>query len=266
MNCAPAIKGTYTCLTKDKLINIANIYNTLEIKKNNKDIINIYQSKKKIWESLVNRLGNEKQWTELSFIDSIKSNINSIYKPIQPEGWKKNKHEWLSTTNINSVMNQYENKYNDFKFLGAVPSDCHTVMSCSLAQTNIINLYKNNNVKKIGIVFNIDKHYQNGSHWVSLFININKSDITYFDSYGLDAPNNIKHYINQLITNFNKINVNLKYNYNNKRHQYGGSECGVYSMYFILQSLNNKSIYDINSKTIKDKDMNLLRNYLYRIL
>ena len=25
---------------------------------------------------------------------------------------------------------------------------------------------------KIGIIFNLDKHYQSGSHWVSLFIDI----------------------------------------------------------------------------------------------
>jgi hypothetical protein len=54
------------------------------------------------------------------------------------------------------------------------------------------------------------------------------------------------------------------YEYNKKRHQYGGSECGMYSMNFLIESLKGKTLMDIEKKSITDRDVNLLRNYLYR--
>ena len=44
---------------------------------------------------------------------------NNIFRPEGPQG----KFEWLSTIDINQVLKQYEEKYADFLFLGAVPID-----------------------------------------------------------------------------------------------------------------------------------------------
>jgi hypothetical protein len=52
--------------------------------------------------------------------------------------------------------------------------------------------------------------------------------------------------------------------YNNKRHQFGHSECGVYSMNYILQRLKGKTPADLTNNIIKDKVMNEMRKYLYR--
>ena len=54
------------------------------------------------------------------------------------------------------------------------------------------------------------------------------------------------------------------YECNKKRHQYGGSECGMYSMNFLIESLKGKTLMDIENKVITDREVNLLRNYLYR--
>ena len=51
--------------------------------------------------------------------------------------------------------------------------------------------------------------------------------------------------------------------YNDKRHQYGNSECGIFSIYFILQRLTGKNMYKIFKENIKDKKMNDLRNNLF---
>jgi len=51
--------------------------------------------------------------------------------------------------------------------------------------------------------------------------------------------------------------------YNNKRHQYGNSECGVYSMNFILERLHGATMYDISNVAIPDSEMNHLRSLLY---
>ena len=44
---------------------------------------------------------------------------NKVFRPEGPQG----RFEWLSTLDINKVLYQYEEKYPDFKFLGAVPLD-----------------------------------------------------------------------------------------------------------------------------------------------
>ena len=56
-------------------------------------------------------------------------------------------------------------------------------------------------------------------------------------------------------------NQQYKLIYNDKRHQYGGSEWNV-SMYFILQRLENISMKI--SQKISDEHMNKLRDILYR--
>jgi hypothetical protein len=262
IDCAPNKSGNYTCLNKNELIKLSKIYN--ESTNDKKKYIKISSTKKQIWECLVDRLGKEKCWTELDLTKSMKKNIQNSYKTPKPLSWKKNKYEWLSTTNINNVMNQYEKKYQNFKFLGAVPADCGAVSYCSLAQINPANLYKNQNITKFGIVFNTDTHNKGGAHWVSVLININEKKIIYVDSYGMNCNSHIQKYINNIIKQFKQKNIELNYIYNKKRHQYGGSECGVYSMYFMLELLNNKSLSKINQRVVTDNEMNLLRDYFYR--
>ena len=36
----------------------------------------------------------------------------------------------------------------------------------------------------MGIVFNLDPHDKPGSHWVSMYVDLNNGGIYYFDSYG----------------------------------------------------------------------------------
>jgi hypothetical protein len=52
--------------------------------------------------------------------------------------------------------------------------------------------------------------------------------------------------------------------WNKKKHQYGGSECGVYSMNFIIESINGNKLIDLENKKISDYSVNILRNYFYR--
>mgnify|MGYP006897233767 CR=1 FL=1 len=44
---------------------------------------------------------------------------DNTFRPKGPQG----KFEWLSTVDINKVMEQYHHSHPDFKFLGAVPID-----------------------------------------------------------------------------------------------------------------------------------------------
>ena len=51
--------------------------------------------------------------------------------------------------------------------------------------------------------------------------------------------------------------------YNKQKHQRGGSECGVYSMNFILRLLRGDTFDKISSKEIKDNKMNKCRKVYF---
>ena len=257
MNCAPANKSKdHTCYSKDQLIKMAS---SLNHKKNAG--IGLNKSKNALWESIRKILFPvcTTEWCWLDHVDSDKKMKEETFRPAMPIEWVKNKYEWLSTPDISQVMVQYEKEYNNFRFFGPVPVDCPKDIYCELTDLDIKGL-KSKGVDYIGVVFNLDRHDQSGSHWVALYINIPKSLITYYDSTASEPPEDIKYFINMIGIKLG----NHTYEYNKKRHQYGGSECGMYSMNFLIESLKGKTLKEIESKAITDREVNLLRSYLYR--
>ena len=257
MNCSPANKSKdNTCYSRDQLIKIAS---SLNRKKNAK--IGLKKTKNALWESIRKTLFPvcTTEWCWLDHVDVDKEMKESTFRPEMPTEWVKNKYEWLSTTDIQDVMVQYEKQYENFRFFGPVPVDCPKDIYCELTDLDIQKL-KSKGVDYIGVVFNLDRHDQSGSHWVALYINIPKCLITYYDSTASEPPEYIKYFINMVGIKLGKHT----YEYNKKRHQYGGSECGMYSMNFLIESLKGKSLNDFQNKQITDREVNLLRNYLYR--
>lgn len=267
MNCAPGNETKdNSCYSKDQLIKIAKILNKekkLSIKTSNK-------TKKEIWEQIQKGLMEEctYEWCWLDVPEVKKINDRKLkeetFKPAMPSEWRKNKYTWLTTTDILKVMRQYEKSNKNFKFYGPVPVDCPKDISCELTDINLNNL----NVKGIeyvGVIFNLDRHDQSGSHWVGLFCNIRDRIISYYDSTGSPPPGYIKYFIEMLKRSLNTINKGrVEYNYNKRKHQFGGSECGVYSMNFIVESLKGKKMEDFQGKSISDFSVNILREYFYR--
>ena len=78
--------------------------------------------------------------------------LDKDLKPVYPSSWNSNKNEWLSTSNIEKVCNQFEDKYNDFMFLGAVPIDFDTKLANNkcvvndLCKFNVKNFIKSKNI------------------------------------------------------------------------------------------------------------------------
>ena len=257
MNCSPANKSKdNTCYSRDQLIKIAS---SLNQKKNAK--ISLKKTKNALWESIRKTLFPvcTTEWCWLDHVDTDKEMKELTFRPEMPTDWVKNKYEWLSTTDIQEVMIQYEKQYDNFRFFGPVPVDCPKDIYCELTDLDIQKL-KSKGVDYIGVVFNLDRHDQSGSHWVALYINIPKCLITYYDSTASEPPEYIKYFINMVGIKLGKHT----YEYNKKRHQYGGSECGMYSMNFLIESLKGKTLKDFENKQITDREVNLLRNYLYR--
>lgn len=267
MNCAPGNKGCdNSCYSKDQLVKIASALN----KSRKLSIITKNKTKKEIWEQIQKGLLNEctYEWCWLDTPEVRQINDRKLkdetFKPPMPEEWMSNKYTWLTTTDISKVMKQYEKAYRNFRFYGPFPVDCPQEIYCDLSDLDLKRL-KGRGVEYIGVIFNLDRHDQSGSHWVGLFCNIPNRIISYYDSTAIAPPGYIKYFIEMLKRGLLAISPEkVEYNWNKKKHQFGGSECGIYSMNFILESLKGKKMADFQKKSITDANVNILRDYLYR--
>ena len=98
--------------------------------------------------------------------------------------------------------------------------------------------YIQKNITKIGIIFNTDTHDKPGKHWISLFIDLDKKFIFYFDSNGTKMPKQIKVFINRVEQQAQHENIIVKVDSNEGfTHQYNDGQCGMYALYFIIELL-----------------------------
>jgi hypothetical protein len=274
-NCAPCQlkenerdKNFKSCYSKDSLLKISNIWN----KNNLKNKIKIEnQSRKKLWNQIQKNLNivckkDEYCWKKQDFIKKINDiNIDMYtFKPDYPKAWMRNENTWLNTYDIYYVMKQYEKANKDFIFLGPIPSDCPIKIKCELSNLDLINM-KKNNINKIGIIYNLDVSSGPGTHWVGMYIDNKNNEINYYDSYGNKPTSLINKFIISLVSKYNLNNYSPTIIYNDKRHQFGGSECGMFSINFILERLHGTTMYDISQSDIPDNKMLYLRKLLYKL-
>lgn len=207
----------------------------------------------------------ESDYLKLPFVREAANHelINETFRPAMPNDWKNDPKTWLTTDDISKVMIQYQNKFPDFVFFGPVASDCPEEYPCELSGFSCQKLMSAG-IKRIGIVFNLDKHNQSGSHWVAVWISIPEKAIEYYDSYAVRPPRLIHQFLKRVQSEAAQQGIPMEIIINQTRHQYGGSECGVFSMYYILQRLHGKSREQTVKKKPTDKLMNQLRLYLFR--
>ena len=269
MFCAPSKEDTsITCFTKRALKNIIEKWN--EYYTNNKIEYNDTNTKKELWHLIDSKLKNictnEYCWTKQKFIENNK--VKKNFRPVMPNKWKTQFDEWLNTLDIENVMKQYEKKYDDFHFIGPVPIDFDKEFSpgdCVIDELCKIKLKSllNKGIKKLGIIFNLDPHDKPGSHWVSFFANFDNNEIYYFDSYGLPEPDEVTKLMDRLKEQGSELNRDVKLFTNNVRHQYKNSECGVYSIHFIIKLLEGTKYIDLINNKIDDDSMQENRNIYY---
>lgn len=268
----------YTCYSPKKLHKMKDFWNArhpdVPIKTNNT---------KTIWESLKKKLeptcSQEMCWMEQQFMKrGVDKELRDFtFAPRVPDTWKKKSDEWLSSIDILRVMSQYEHEYPCFEFLGPSPIDYdHKKVYNECVWDELCNFslsqHLENGKRKIGIIFNLDPHYKEGSHWVALFIYIpkeymnedkrhtQKAGIYYFDSYGDKPEPQINKFINTVIRQGRQLHIPFSKKVNTKRHQYSESECGMFSMYFIIKMLmadgNPKLANNCNDEMFKNVSLN----------
>lgn len=272
--CAPGSKpnpNTCSCLSRESLIKITKQWNLNH--PDNKINYRLSNSSTSLWnkinDKMKNNCKNEWCWIQQEFVKRINSDdINNSYRPSMPKSWEDNKYEWLNTDDIENVMQQYENAYKDFHFIGPVPIDFdkpYGIGHCIVDELCKLNLSKihNNGYRKIGIIFNLDPHDKPGSHWVSMFCDMKRKGIYYFDSYGMNPPDEIETLMIRLRNQGKLLNLNMKLKHNQIRHQYKNSECGVYCLFFITQLLQGRTFEQLIKSPILDESMNSRRNFFF---
>ena len=252
------------------------------------------RSTKELYKILKNKLmkfnkkyKNEYTWIKIDEFKNKFINRDDLFIKKMPTEWcptmKKWREQqieapWLSNFDIDDVVIRYEHKYNNFKFLGSQPIDTRKKISGSCVlelfsndqeRNNWLkkkkssqycsfktNLYKNADC--FGIVFNTDEHTGSGKHWMGLYFNLKEKCILFFDS-AVTYPNlhkEIKGFIDDIKAEYSHIDFTVKYN--NVTHQQSNSECGMYSIYFILTMVDadNHKLSTENSITTFDKYFN----------
>ena len=259
-----------SCVPKEAVLNLAKTWNsknkTNKIMNTNYD--NVYEDLK---HKLSNVCSNEKCWFKQL---GSSSSYNTNYAPNMPESSKKTNRWWLSNIDILKILHQYEETYPFFKLLGPSPIDFDTKIDNICVEDSLCNLnlntYMKKGITKIGIVFNTDTHDQGGSHWISLFINIPNKTIFFFDSAGDICPSEIMSLVSRLKKQGLKESVPMVFTFDQnypKVHQLTTSECGMYSLFFIINMITDTLTNEqLKTKTIPDKVMVNLRNKYFNPL
>jgi len=273
LNCSPKnIKKDYTCYSDSDLYKLRDMLNARHPDRPIKT-----QNTQKIWTQLKEYYSNicnkESCWVrQMTKNTKLEKELLDAFAPESPEDWKNNPNEWLSSLDILKVMNQYEKKYKCFDFLGPSPIDYDTHKlygECvweELCHFNLADKLKKG-YNKIGVIFNLDPHYKGGSHWVSLFINVKQKIIFFFDSSGESIPSQIKKFVDTIIEQGKKLSPPILFNFDQNypvEHQYGNTECGIYSIFFITHMLEDKiNGHYLKTHILKDKYMENFRKIYY---
>lgn len=248
LNCHPNNRTTLngdTCYTKESMLIIRDEYN-----KSHSDKIKT-SNPKRIYDALRKRLTHcEKEdcWIEEIKDPRIRNQLDRIlFAPDSPAEWKRDQTAWLSNYDIRNVLRQYEIAYPEFALLGPTPINYDTVLDdgkcvwqdlCRLSLKDLLARKKT----KLGTVFNLDKHDQPGSHWVSLFVDSDEHKIIYYDSAVNDCPKEVDRLIDEICKQGADLEVPIHYDVikNDYKHQTTNTECGMFSIFFIVTMITGK--------------------------
>jgi len=264
--------NTNTCFSLEELVEIAKGYNekhpekSISLQWSRKDTSSKNEYASYLYDQLEDKLKDvcKDQLCWLKMISNIsykKEITKNAFRPRAPRG-DQGRFTWLNTTNIDLVMEGYEKSYPDFIFLGAVPIDFDH-LPLGISNLNFDKLIKEGKTK-LGVIFNLDEHYKDGSHWVGLFSDLKKKEINFFDSYGIKPERRIMKFMDRISDYLTSSSDKPLVRWNRKRHQYGDSECGVYSLSFVIRQMAGISFEEITNNKVKDDDINKCRDVYFR--
>lgn len=210
---------------------------------------------------------------KVALTEDVKKDLRTRYlRPRRPAAWDKKPDTWLDNDNIERVMRQYEVVFPWFEFMGVFPIDFSapdpyqkdSTPKClheSLCTLQLKEEYRKGK-RGIGMVFNLDPHYKGGSHWVALYINLQNIDapfIGYCDSYGMRTPPLIARFMRAFTLQIPGCQLGS----NARRFQYSHTECGMYSLYYLICMIHEIPFKNFCKEATKDSTMLELRKILF---
>lgn len=233
-----------TCFLKNDLVKISKKYNIT-----NAENMNIQELIDKINEK-TNCNGNQ-----ICFMKNHPELKKQVFKPIIPQriNGVPGEFPWLSNFDIEAVMKQIELGNKSFIWGGVIGRDFEVYPNRFHSEIQRLASKDKQNITTplIMSIVNTDKFIggRGGEHWFAVIINNRNKTLYRFDSYGEKSRNisEIKQVANQL---------NYKYIQNINQLQYGTSECGMFSLYFVIDYLkkwNRNYIKYKHSKSLGGK-------------
>lgn len=272
LNCSPETEraGNHTCFSKVDLEQMRRVWNVRH--PDNKIVSHspsvIWGHLKSYYATVCNK---ESCWVrQMMQSKEQQRELLDAFAPESPKDWEKNPNEWLSSMDILRVMNQYEKKYKCFDFMGPSPIDYdHRQVNGEPVWKELCFFDLKTHIQKghfkIGIIFNLDKHTGSGTHWVSMFINVKKKTIFYFDSTGDAIPPQLMKFVRTVTEQGNRLGIAFSFDQNHPvEHQYSNTECGMYSLFFIIHMVEDKiTSHYLKTHVIRDKDVEKFRRIYF---
>lgn len=225
------------------------------------------------------------------WVDTLLGGESDALRPKKPKEWYKEPFTWLTNFDIEAVMEQYDASADpdfNYRFLGVYPIDfagksafgtCLFNEICALRVAPLIK----QGIKYLGLITNLDRHDQGGSHWTSLFVILDPSNPAYgayyYDSVGRKTPPEVQAFAESIRDELAGIYPArdtaphpFRIDYNKNQHQHANTECGIFSMAYqirwlrLLNSRKRKptTFEEVVNINITDKDVHHLRDILYR--
>ena len=270
LKCGPVQQHYFTCYDNDALHKLRDGWNA-----RHPDARIETNGPKEIWTALKQRFGricrNEACWMKQLAGNEFANLIvnDATFAPEAPKSWTYDPDEWLTSEEIERVMKQYEDKFPAFEFLGPSPSDynapklagvCVWEELCNFS----LKKYVESGTHQIGVIFNTDPHTEDGSHWVSLFINIgnignNKDNyVFFFDSTGDRPQKEIREFTKTVMQQGRSLGIQFKYYENRKQHQKRNTECGMYSLFMIVNLIEGTRTPEEFMRGVRIPDSHML--------
>lgn len=230
--------------------------------------------------------------------------LRSRFRPKAPRSWKQKPAQWLTNVDIERVLRQYERRYPTFFFAGVFPLDFNEDASTTnpsfsskagggsggdddddthinattcvvdsplcgvhLPSTTLPKTRDGSTPQQWGIVLNLDRNGEPGSHWVAVFSDWTHHRVYFYDSNGKPPPTEARRLLTQLQTHHDTHHPDtpMEVVVNTRQHQFQNTECGVYAIHFITSMLDGVSFKDfVEERAVTDREMALYRRFYFR--
>lgn len=219
----------------------------------------------------------ERCWLQQTHaLGDVPDEWKNFFAPMAEFSWRRNRNTWLSSDDLVDVMEQYEDAYPNFRFLGPSPinfdkvrrgaQECVWPEICHLQLSQLVH----DGVTDVGFIFNTDPDYKGGEHWISMYLHLPSNRLFFFDSVGDPAPPEIQTLARRIQDQGKQLRPprHIQFDSNHGfEHQRSTTECGMYSLFFLVNTLESPdpaaAMAAMKTQRVTDAQMEQFRNVLF---